>query len=324
VTNAPSNPACRLAWWIHLWAVLTVCVGVVALVSGALVTSFGVGMADPIWPTYPWHLALINWQEPQPGYIVEHTHRAADYTLGLCIIVLAVGLWLKTPQRRLRWLGVAALGCVIAQGLLGGFRVVLHARMGLDLAFLHGVFAEVVFALLASIALFTSPRWLAAGDADTGIPAVQQLQRWTLVLSSTIFVQIVFGGILRHMLSPLGQRGHLFFAFVTVAAVAWLVKLVVDLDGVKRQLVRFTVALCLLVGLQLLLGIEAWLSRFSAGVLPDLVRPTIGQGVMRSLHFLVGALVFSSSVVIALLARQREVHVEQPAPAPQALLEAAS
>ena len=39
-------------------------------------------MADPVWPTYPWHLLLISWDEPSPGFIIEHTHRLVGYVAG--------------------------------------------------------------------------------------------------------------------------------------------------------------------------------------------------------------------------------------------------
>src|SRR5208282_2852743 len=138
------------ARWLQGWAVLTLGIGLLAIASGGVVTTFQVGMADPIWPTYPWHLALISWKEPGPGILVEHTHRALDYTLGACAIVLAVGCWLCETRRWLRWLGTAALAAVICQGLIGGLRVVLNARGdGTALAFVHGCFAPLVFALLA-------------------------------------------------------------------------------------------------------------------------------------------------------------------------------
>src|SRR6266478_6224989 len=159
------------------------------LLLGAIVTTFKVGMADPVWPTLPWHLLLIDWQEPSAGFLIEHTHRAAGHVIGCCVIVLAVGLWLYEPRAWLRWLGLgvlasmivtlaigfwlkethfwlicaavtlaavglmlglalrlkepafwlrvlanAALGGVIVQGLLGGFRVKLNALIGTDLA----------------------------------------------------------------------------------------------------------------------------------------------------------------------------------------------
>src|SRR5438445_9799056 len=116
--------------WLHRWAVLTACATFVLLLLGAVVTTFRVGMADPIWPTYPWHLLLVSWEEPRPGFLVEHSHRLAGYIVGCCVIVLTIGLWRKNQPRGIRWLGLAALLGVIVQGLLGGFRVVLDRHLG--------------------------------------------------------------------------------------------------------------------------------------------------------------------------------------------------
>ena len=96
MSASSSQPVPR---WLHAWAVLTAVVAAAAVTMGAVVTTFRVGMADPVWPTYPWHLLLISWDEPSPGYIIEHTHRLAAYGAGLCVIVLAVGLWVVGSRR---------------------------------------------------------------------------------------------------------------------------------------------------------------------------------------------------------------------------------
>ena len=86
--------------WLHVWAMVTVAAAIGAMVGGATVTTLRVGMADPIWPTYPWHLALISWQEPSAGFIIEHTHRLLAYAAGLCVVSLTA-LW---RNRCLPWL----------------------------------------------------------------------------------------------------------------------------------------------------------------------------------------------------------------------------
>ena len=40
--------------------------------------------------------------EPRPGFIIEHSHRAAMYLVGVSTIVLAVGLWRCERRRWLR------------------------------------------------------------------------------------------------------------------------------------------------------------------------------------------------------------------------------
>jgi cytochrome c oxidase assembly protein subunit 15 len=104
-----SEPAPTSGLWLHRWALLTAAVTFGMLALGGVVTSFRVGMADPVWPTLPWHLLLISWQEPSAGFLIEHTHRLAGHVVGLCVVVLAVWLWLREPRLDLRVAGIAAV-----------------------------------------------------------------------------------------------------------------------------------------------------------------------------------------------------------------------
>jgi heme a synthase len=93
--------------WLHVWAVLTVVNASVLLVLGGFVTSFRVGMADPVWPTEPWYLAS-NFKIDF-GYLVEHTHRIMGWLLALLGTVLTFGLWAYEPRKGLRWFGIGSL-----------------------------------------------------------------------------------------------------------------------------------------------------------------------------------------------------------------------
>src|SRR5262249_52904668 len=104
--TAPSSPL------VHFWAVLTVCATFCLLALGGILTTFRVGMAAPVWPTSPWPLLLISWDEPSAGFLIEHTHRLAGYIVGCCIIVLTAGLWLGERRRWMSWLGTLALAAV--------------------------------------------------------------------------------------------------------------------------------------------------------------------------------------------------------------------
>jgi len=284
--------------WLHAWAVLTAGVTVVLLALGAVVTTFQVGMADPVWPTVPWHLALIDWREPNPGFVIEHSHRLAGYLIGCCVIVLALGLYLSARRVWLKWLGVAALLGVIAQGLLGGFRVVLHALLGTNLAVIHGCFAQIVFSLLVSLAVITSARFSTAT-----LPAEESLRvrRWSLALTALVFVQLIWGALLRHTNGALAQRLHFLTAFAVVAVAAWLAHTVLASPGARRLLGRTLLVLGLLLTLQVMLGIESWLSKFAGVLLPELHKPTIGQAAVRVSHVLVGSFILATSTVLTLL-----------------------
>ena len=213
-----SETSFRSPRWLHRWAVFTACATFVLLALGSVVTTFQVGMADPIWPTYPWHLLLVSWEEPRPGFLIEHTHRLAGYIVGCCVIVLAAGLWRREPRRWLRWLGLTALAGVILQGLLGGFRVKLNEWVGTDLALIHGSFAALVFATLVGIAVFTSPGWVTrAKQVGTGSND-NRLWRGSLIVTGLVYLQIVLGALLRHANSSLSQRGHLLVYQATTAS----------------------------------------------------------------------------------------------------------
>jgi len=215
--DTPTNTAAMLPRWLHIWAVLTVVSAICAITGGAVVTTLKVGMADQVWPTYPWHLALISWNEPSAGFLIEHTHRLLAYTAGFCVVVLTVGLWWN---RCLPWLRYTCLIAIIIQGLLGGFRVRLDVWLGSDLKLIHGSFAQIVFALAVSAAVMTSRSWREAGAlAD---------QRWrrvaspgkSFVHSGHLFANCPGGLCQTHEFVTWGQRGHLLVAFIVVATVA--------------------------------------------------------------------------------------------------------
>jgi cytochrome c oxidase assembly protein subunit 15 len=302
--------------WLHRWAVLTVGATLVLLALGALVTTRSAGMADPVWPTYPWHLLLISWDEPRPGFLIEHSHRLAGYVVGCCTIVLAVGLW-KQERRWLRWLGVVALGGVIVQGLLGGFRVKLDEWLGTDLAFIHGCFASVVFSLLAGLALFTSRAWAVGDIPPVEVAAALRIRRWALATVSLVFMQLVLGALWRHTFSSLAQRGHMLIAFAVVGGVAWLLREIYAAPVRDRRLMTNAAVLALFVVGQLLLGVEALMLKYtfsSAGT----------QVLVRTAHVLTGHLILATAVVLTLQAYRRTASPNRPAAVPLRRLEGAA
>ncbi|HTU89037.1 MAG TPA: COX15/CtaA family protein [Gemmataceae bacterium] len=294
--------------WLHAWSVLTAGATVALLVLGAEVTTKKVGMADPVWPTVPWHLALIDWSVPNPGLVIEHTHRLAGYIVGCCVIVLTVGLWFSARRAWLKWLGVAALIGVIAQGLLGGFRVRLHERFGIDLAIIHGCFAQIVFSLFVSLAVVTSARF-----AAVSLPAAEapRLRLWSLMLTGLVFVQLIWGAVLRHTNGALAQRMHLMTAFAVVAAAVWFAHLALASPSARRVLGRTLILLGLLLTVQVMLGVESWLGKFAGVLLPELRTPTMAQEATRIAHVLVGSFILATAVVQTVLLHRPDPIVER-------------
>jgi heme A synthase len=300
--------------WLHVWAVVTVLATLPLLLLGAEVTTRDVGMADQVPLRTPWHILTINLREYGLGFVIEHSHRTAGWIVGVCIIVLAVSLWLKAPRRWLRWLGVAALAAVVIQGALGGFRVQLNALFGREMALVHGCFAQLVFALLASIALLTARAWWASPAEPVGAEG-KRLRTWSVVVAALLYLQIILGSVVRHTDALFGPRAHLLTAFLAVAAVVWLVKFVLDSTARDSGMTLFVSVLAVLLVAQLFLGVEAWLGKFfdPRTALATQIRPlTRDPSLFRSLHYLVGALMFTDAVLVALWAHRRPVEVPEP------------
>ena len=121
----------------------------VLLLIGGAVTTYRVGMAVPDWPqtmghnmfTYP----LSEMIKSGPVSL-EHSHRLWATGVGLITVCLAVGCFLRPEGRELRALSIVALIAVCIQGVLGGTRVLENST---NLAFLHGAFAQVFYAIVA-------------------------------------------------------------------------------------------------------------------------------------------------------------------------------
>jgi heme A synthase len=295
--------------WLHAWAVLTVALTLPLLFLGAEVTSKQAGMSDPIGYHHPWQLIQLLADAAGLGLQIEYSHRLAGFIVGTCAIVLAAGLWLFDRRRLARWTGTLALVLVGVQGLLGKYRVDLNELFGANLALVHGCFAQLVIAVLVSVALFTSRGWI---DDSAETPASPGLRRWSIMTVLAVYTQLVLGGVLRHRDFVLGSRLHMIGAFVVFGAVLWLIKLARESE--RRATLSFSVKLLAgLVVLQIMLGVEAWLGRAHGFFLPREPLPPLADWV-RSGHYVAGTLIFATTVVIALKANRRPVVLANTAP----------
>jgi cytochrome c oxidase assembly protein subunit 15 len=300
MANAPATTPIGPRW-LHALAVLTALAALPLLFLGAEVTTRQVGMVDPAWPTVPWHLWLTGWLDRGLGFLIEHGHRLAGWLVGFGALALMIGMWLREPRRWLCWLATAAACGVALQGLLGGLRVRLNELLGPDLALIHGCFGQLVFSLLVSVAVCTSRRWTAASETPPEESTTQR--RWSTALVCLLLLQLLLGALLRHKGGSLAQRGHLLVAFAVVATAAWLVRETWNSPDRRLQLTaRF---LAVLIVLQLLLGVEAWMVKFATPAWQVAPPRVVGRDMVRSAHVLVGSLILATSVVAALAARWR-------------------
>src|SRR5579862_4312732 len=151
------NVLVKLNRSLHWFAVLTALFTFLLLGAGGLVTSHEAGMSVPDWPnSYGYNMFLFPPSQWIGGIFYEHTHRLIASGVGLMTTILAVWLWLKDSRQWMYWVGTAAFLLVVAQGVLGGLRVVLaDAQLGI----FHAIIGQLFFGLVCTIALLTSRYW---------------------------------------------------------------------------------------------------------------------------------------------------------------------
>lgn len=163
---------------------------------GGLVTSYEAGMAVPDWPTtYGYNMFLFPPSYWVGGIFYEHSHRLLASFVGLLTVILAIWLWVKEDRQWLRWLGIAAVLGVVAQGVLGGLRVTLMID---ELGIFHAAFAQLFLVLLSLIALATSRWWRCFDENQSHAQVPKGLRGALLVVTLLIFGQLILGATMRH------------------------------------------------------------------------------------------------------------------------------
>jgi len=161
--NAPPPPlAPRAPLWHHRYAKLVAACTVLLIAAGASVTSTDSGLSVPDWPTtYGWNMFTFPLSKMVGGIRFEHTHRLIASTVGFMTIFLAIWTWRVESRRWVRWLGVACLGAVVLQGVLGGITVLFFLPPAVSIG--HAGLAQIFFCLTLTLALVTSPGWKSRG-----------------------------------------------------------------------------------------------------------------------------------------------------------------
>jgi heme a synthase len=288
-------PSSSLSPWPHRLALLLAGATFPLLFIGGLVTSLGAGLAVPDWPsTFGYNMFLYPWSKMIGGIFYEHSHRLVASSVGLITIALAWTFWSKETRPWLRWLGIAALGLVILQGVLGGLRVVLLQQ---TLAILHACVAQIFFALAVSLALFTSTEWRVSVN---GKPIVDggRLRRLATATTALIYLQIIFGAVLRHT----GERvdAHLVCAALVALHVLLILIRTLRFHSEHPNLVRPICFLTALLALQLMLGGASYFAKYT-----PMLRWSLGMVVLTTTsHLIIGALMLVTSLVFTLRAHR--------------------
>ena len=291
---------------LHRFAKFLVGCTVLLILAGSLVTSHDAGLSVPDWPTsYGWNMFTFPPSMWVANILYEHGHRLIASSVGFLTIVMAVWLWIAEPRRRwLRWFGVAALGSVIAQGVLGGLTVLFFLPAAISTA--HAGLAEIFFCMTVAIAIFTSPGWIAGYDAAGPVePPLRRLATFATVL---IYTQILVGATMRHTGAGLAipdfplMFGHVIpdhwsnaiaihfthrvgALLVTLTVLALFGHVWSRYRG-RRELMRPAASIVALVAVQVTLGALTVLSK--------------RDPLINSVHVVVGAMVLTTALVLTL------------------------
>ena len=232
------------------------------------------------------------------GIFYEHGHRMIASFVGLLTIVLAVWLWRAESRRWVRNVGFAALGVVVAQGLLGGLTVLLLLPTAISVG--HACLAQLFFTMTVSLAFVTSPSWPGqatgggegSSEKDSARPPLSQL---CLATNVAIFLQLLLGAAFRHQ--GMGILPHLTGAVVVAILVVWLLVRATTYWPNRPSIQRWALALNGLVMLQLVLGAGAYWIRV---ITQDAPQPMLAMVALTVAHVALGALVLATSVLLTI------------------------
>ncbi len=299
-------------------------------VFGGSVTTLGAGLAVEGWwnaeghfmPLFP----LEKWFRDVDTF-VEHSHRQFGMVLGLFMLAACVATWIFDHRRSARAIVIAATLAVCVQGWLGGSRVLEKSP---ELAFLHGSFAQLVFAFLAAVWIHQAPRFRTATARPSG--GARPLFRLAVAATVLVYAQIVVGAWYRHGLrtglvdaadasvaSAMAVAGrlhlHLAGALAVLVVIVVLARRLRDAAGEVEgtpeaaQLTRLRRRLHAILGLQVTLGFLAW-----GAYRPDTI--AFFEWAVATSHVLVGAALLATSLATAMWARRALAPVESTRAAP--------
>ena len=244
--------------WASVFALVLAAATLPLITAGGLVTAYGVGMSVPDWPLSfgnDMFLYPLSQMQARPGTFYEHAHRLLGTLVGLTS--LAVAIYVNVVHRRTRLVPVAwaIFAAVFVQGLLGGFRV---TQDSIPLATIHGIFAQVVFASMACLAVAASQAFAQAPPPQSG--SMDRLFSSALVLA--LILQLALGALVRQRVDSLVLLHITLAGAVTIVAfVCGFRAVIIGTAPGREPLISIGISVLSAIGVQLLLGVIALILR---------------------------------------------------------------
>ena len=186
----------RYSKWLNRFAWFTAVATLLLICSGGMVTSKGVGLAVPDWPTtFGYNMFLFPVSKWIGGVLFEHTHRLIASTVGFLTIILAIWLWRVEERPSVKTLGLIAVAGVILQGILGGLRVtMLKDQIGI----FHACLAQAFLGLIVLITIVTTGFWRSIAPAHVDPKKFAPIKTLAIATTIAIYAQLALGATMRH------------------------------------------------------------------------------------------------------------------------------
>jgi cytochrome c oxidase assembly protein subunit 15 len=263
----------------------------VLIIAGALVTSNNAGLSVPDWPT-----SFGSWYKIPKlvgGVRFEHIHRMIAQGAGLLTIAMAIVTWRVEKRHWLRNLAFAALGTVVAQGILGGITVLFYLPPAVSSA--HAALAQTFFCIAVAMALFTGRKWVEEHprvEFDSRTPSLFTL---TLLSIFVLYVQLILGAMFRH--HAISWWPHVANSVIVLIVLGWTAVRALSVYSSVEAVRRPAILMLSLVIAQLCLGFTAFLTRVAWG--KDSIQPELPMVMSTVAHVAVGALLLATTVILA-------------------------
>ena len=274
---------------LYRYIIFTAFSSFILIMAGGLVTSTGSGLSVPDWP-----LSYGQYFPPMIGGIrFEHTHRVIAGLVGFMTLGLTIFILRKETRVWMRRLGIIAFLAVVAQALLGGATVIYLLPRAVSVA--HACLAQTFFSLVVSLAYFTSIEWKEKRVVES--KNTRSLRNLLLVTTTFIYLQLIFGALVRH-----GDKKdpvinfHYFFAFLVFIHVIFILSRLLREKQIYDKFFTHGVILGGFVIAQVLLGFGALM--FTR--ILESEYPTTAQVLFTTAHHSLGALILATSLLLTL------------------------
>lgn len=274
-------------------------------------------MAFLDWPLSNGSVNPEGWLS-ETDKLAEHSHRLLGMKIGFLSIGLFIWTWLREERKWIRMLSRILLLVVILQGVLGGARVRFdqlnlmteHNLLAQTFAVIHACGAMIVLGLLVAITIASSRLWIERSHA---LPGTINVRRWGAIATTTVFLQILIGAIMRHADAglaiakfPLASANSLLPAYWNfdvsihfahrIGALAVLLILVYYLYRLWKEKSDQTVYKWGVIGLTFILSLQIYLGALTIW--------TAKNPYSATAHHLIGAFLLATTWALTLLSHR--------------------